>query len=48
MQYAYREIHSLEKALVEDHIEEEGNRSYGRQEVKTLEKKHKTIEEDRG
>jgi len=32
---------------VEDHIEEEGARSFGGQEVKTLEEEHKTIKEDR-
>ena len=48
MQYAHKKICSLEKALVEDHIEEEKNRSYRGQEVKTLEKEHKTIEKNRG
>ena len=40
-------MHSPGEASVEDHIEEEGDRSYRGQEVKTLEKEHKTIEEDR-
>ena len=48
MQYAHRKIRSLEKALVEDHIEEEKNRSYRGQKVKTLEKEYKTIEKNRG
>jgi len=39
---------SLGEASVEDHIEKEGARLYGGQEVKTLEEEHKTIEEDRG
>ena len=33
---------------MEDHIEEEGTRLYGRQKVKTLEKEYKTIKKDRG
>jgi len=36
------------EASVEDYMEEERDRLYGGQEVKTLEEEHKTIEEDRG
>ena len=35
MQHIYREMYSLEKALVEDYIEEEKNRLYRGQEIKT-------------
>ena len=44
----YREMHSPEKALVEDHIKEKKDRSYGGQKVKNLKEEHKTIKEDRG
>jgi len=36
------------EASVEDHMEKERNRLYGGQEVKTLEKEHETIEENKG
>jgi len=48
MQHIYREMYSPGEALVEDHIEKEENRLYKGQKIKTLEKKHKTIEKDRG
>jgi len=41
-------MHSPGKASVEDYMEEERDRSYGGQEVKTSKEEHKTIEEDRG
>ena len=47
MQCIYREMCSPGKALVEDHMEEEGARLYRGQEVKTLEEEHKTIKENR-
>ena len=48
MQCTHREMCSQEEVSVEDHMEEEGGRSYGEQGAKTLEEKHKTTGEDRG
>jgi len=48
MQYTYREICSQEDTLEKDYIKEERDRLYGKWEVRTLEKKHRVIEENRG
>ena len=48
MQYIHREMCSPGEALVKNHIEEEKDRLYREQEVRTLEEKYKTIKEDRG
>jgi len=40
-------MHSREKNLVGGHIEEEKNRSYRKQEVRTLKEKHRTNRENR-
>ena len=48
MQCTYREICSQEDTLEKDHIKEERNRLCGKWEVRTLEKEHRVIEENRG
>ena len=48
MQCVYREICSLKKILEENYIEKEKNRLCGGQGIRTLEKEHRTIGEDKG
>ena len=48
IQYAYRKIHSSREALERGYIKKERNRLYKEQEVRTLEKKYRTIRENKG